>query len=101
MDEKKILNDETLAEVSGGVMSVQEEDMFLDSIEDPDRRYAWDAAIHYLYNYKDCDFRTYQGYLNNIVPAAFKALDLKISPSEFRDICERAYLKFYCKIHSK
>lgn len=100
MENKNMLDDKNLEEVSGGKLTVQEEEEFLDTIEDPDERYAWDVAIHYLYNYKNCDFRSYQNILNSLVPIANQASKVKIGQKEFRDICERAYLKFYCKIHS-
>ncbi len=100
MENKNMLDDNSLQEVSGGKLTVQEEEEFLDTIEDPDERYAWDVAIHYLYNYKNCDFRSYQNILNGLVPIANQASGVKLDQKQFRDICERAYLKFYCKIHS-
>ena len=101
MESKNMLDDNDLQKVSGGVLTVNEEEEFLDTIEDPEERYAWDVAIHYLYNYKDCDFRTYQKHLDNLVPIANQASRVTLGEKEFRNICERAYLKFYCKIHSR
>ena len=101
MNTKKYLEDDTLAAVSGGEMSGDEENEFLDQfIDDPDLQRAWTCAIHVLYSYPGYTYYSYKSLLKQLVPWLIENDRINLDERKFSAICLEAYTRFYKKIHS-
>jgi len=94
------LTGEELEQVTGGVLTDEELNAYLDNYSDPALRRAWEVAIGILVNYKGWDYNRYAGIADDLAKWCIDYGHLQISQPEFKRIMLQAYQKFFWKIHS-